>query len=47
MKKDLVAGITGYLEKYVVEEFKNNGYWVRALTRNPQKLDPLNSDIDE
>jgi uncharacterized protein YbjT (DUF2867 family) len=47
MKKVLVAGATGYLGKYVVKELKTKGYWVRALGRNQQKLDSINSDIDE
>lgn len=47
MKNILVAGSTGYLGKYVVKQLKNKGYWVRALTRNPEKLDSINSDIDE
>lgn len=38
MKKVLVAGATGYLGKYVVQELKKQGYWVRVLARNPQKL---------
>ncbi len=38
MKKALIAGATGYLGKFVVKEFKRQGYWVRALARNPQKL---------
>ena len=38
MKKVLVAGATGYLGKYVVQELKKQGYWVRALARNPKKL---------
>ena len=38
MKKVLVAGASGYLGKYVVAEFKKRGYWVRALVRNPKKL---------
>ncbi len=37
MKKVLVAGATGYLGRYAVQEFKNRGYWVRALVRNPEK----------
>jgi uncharacterized protein YbjT (DUF2867 family) len=36
--KILVAGATGYLGKYVAREFKQQGYWVRALARNPDKL---------
>jgi len=33
VKNALVAGATGYLGKYVVKEFKEQGYWVRALAR--------------
>lgn len=55
MKKALVAGATGYLGKYVVREFKQRGYWVRALARNPEKLahdgpflEPaVNNSVDE
>lgn len=39
MQRVLVAGSTGYLGKFVVREFKERGYWVRALTRNPEKLE--------
>ena len=39
MQKVLVAGSTGYLGKYVVKEFKEQGYWVRGLARNPKKLE--------
>jgi uncharacterized protein YbjT (DUF2867 family) len=35
----LVAGATGYLGKYVVQEFKRRGYWVRALTRSISRLE--------
>lgn len=38
MKRILVAGATGYLGKHVVRELKEQGYWVRALARNPDKL---------
>jgi uncharacterized protein YbjT (DUF2867 family) len=38
MKKVLVAGSTGYLGRYAVQEFKNRGYRVRALVRNPEKF---------
>ena len=41
MKKVLVAGSTGYLGKHVVKEFKKQGYWVRALARNPKKLEKV------
>ncbi len=37
MKKVLVAGSTGYIGSYVVQEFKNRGYWVRALVRDAEK----------
>jgi len=33
MKKVLVAGATGYLGMYLVQELKNRGYWVRVLLR--------------
>jgi uncharacterized protein YbjT (DUF2867 family) len=39
MKKVLVAGATGYIGKFVVREFKQRGYWVRALARRPEKLE--------
>lgn len=41
MKKVLVAGGTGYLGKYVIQEFKRQGFWVRALTRNENKLSEI------
>ena len=47
MKKVLVAGATGYLGKYVVKEFKKQGYWVRALTRSSEKLTSIREFIDE
>ena len=34
----LVAGATGYLGKFAVQAFKNNGYWVRVLTRSTERL---------
>jgi uncharacterized protein YbjT (DUF2867 family) len=37
MKKVLVAGSTGYIGSHVLQEFKNRGYWVRALVRDPEK----------
>ncbi len=39
MRRVLVAGSTGYLGRFVVNEFKERGYWVRALARNPEKLE--------
>lgn len=37
-QKVLVAGASGYLGRYVVKEFAERGYAVRALVRNPEKL---------
>ena len=37
-KKVLVAGASGYLGRYVVNEFKERGYYVRLLVRNPEKI---------
>jgi uncharacterized protein YbjT (DUF2867 family) len=34
----LVAGATGYLGRFVVQEFKRRGYWIRALARHPERL---------
>ena len=34
----LVAGATGYLGKYVVQAFKQRGYFVRVLTRSEKRL---------
>jgi len=38
MKKILVAGATGYLGRYIVREFKQQRFWVRALVRDKKKL---------
>jgi uncharacterized protein YbjT (DUF2867 family) len=38
-KHVVVAGVTGYLGKFVAQEFKNRGYWVRALTRSMASLE--------
>jgi uncharacterized protein YbjT (DUF2867 family) len=47
MKRVLVAGATGYLGRHVVKEFKEQGYWVRALTRSADRLDDLKDYVDE
>ena len=39
MQRVLVAGATGYLGRFVVQEFSRRGYRVRALVRNPRKLE--------
>ncbi|NTW51057.1 MAG: SDR family oxidoreductase [Chlorobiaceae bacterium] len=38
MTKVLVAGSTGYIGSYVVQELKSREYWVRALVRTPDKI---------
>lgn len=38
LKRVLVAGATGYLGKFVVQAFKRQGYYVRALTRSEERL---------
>jgi uncharacterized protein YbjT (DUF2867 family) len=38
LKSVLVAGATGYLGKFVVKTFKEQGYYVRVLTRNEGRL---------
>jgi uncharacterized protein YbjT (DUF2867 family) len=43
----LVAGATGYLGGFVAREFKSRGYFVRALARSPEKLDPIRGSLDE
>lgn len=47
MQKVLIAGATGYLGRFVVQEFKKQGYWVRALVRNAKKVNDLKKYIDE
>ena len=47
MGRVLVAGATGYLGGFVAREFKNRGYYVRALARSPEKLGPSRDSLDE
>jgi uncharacterized protein YbjT (DUF2867 family) len=47
MKRVLIAGATGYLGGFVAREFKDRGYFVRALARSPKKLDHLWDSMDE
>lgn len=47
MKKVLIAGATGYLGRFVVQEFKKQGYWIRALARSTAKLENLTQYVDE
>jgi len=46
MQKVLVAGSTGYLGRFVVQQFKQQGYWIRALARNPKKLEEHGSFLE-
>jgi len=46
-KKVLIAGATGYLGQYLLKEAKKQGYWVRALTRDSNRLSHLSSYIDD
>jgi uncharacterized protein YbjT (DUF2867 family) len=43
----LVVGATGYLGKFVVKELKACGYWVRALSRNHERIEPVRQYVDE
>ena len=47
MKRVLVAGATGYLGKFVLQEFKKQEYWTRALSRSSAKLETLERYVDE
>ena len=47
MKRILVAGVTGYLGRFVARELKSRGYFVRALVRSPDKLDDLADELDD
>ena len=38
LKRVLIAGATGYLGKYAVQAFKQQGYYVRVLARSEQRL---------
>lgn len=40
MKNILLAGATGYLGSYILEELLNQGYSTRAVVRNEQKVNP-------
>ncbi len=46
-KRVLVAGASGYLGGFVAKEFKSRGYFVTALARSPQKLEPIRDSLDE
>jgi uncharacterized protein YbjT (DUF2867 family) len=46
MKKVLVAGSTGYIGRYVVQELKHRGYWVRALVRDASKVNRRGAHLE-
>ncbi|EMH2397172.1 TPA: SDR family oxidoreductase [Proteus mirabilis] len=46
MKRILVAGATGYLGGFLVQELKKQGYWVRILVRNHQQATKF-ADVDD
>ncbi len=47
-KKVLVAGATGYLGYYVVQELKKRNYWVRVLIRKETQKEKFKSiEVDE
>jgi len=45
MKRILLAGATGYLGKYILNELQKRNVGVRAIVRNPAKLENINLDI--
>lgn len=45
-KHVLVAGATGYLGRYVVQELKKRGFWVRVLIRKESQKDQFESVDD-
>ena len=46
-KRVLVAGASGYLGRYVVQELRARGHYVRALVRSADKVADLVEHIDE
>lgn len=47
MRKVLLAGISGYLGGYIFSELREQGYFVRAIARNPEKLKQKGIVADE
>jgi uncharacterized protein YbjT (DUF2867 family) len=43
----LIAGATGYLGRFMANELKSRGYWVRALSRDTCKIEPVRQYIDD
>eukprot|EP00980_Cylindrotheca_fusiformis_P025715 scaffold14511_cov93-Cylindrotheca_fusiformis.AAC.1 len=46
-QKVLVIGATGYLGQYMVKALKEAGYWVRALSRTEQRIEPVRTFVDD
>lgn len=47
MKRILVAGATGYLGRHIVRELHQQGFHVRAIIRNGNKLKSIRTFVDE
>lgn len=47
MKTVLIAGATGYLGQFLVQEYKQRGWHVRALVRNAKRARTLGLNADE
>ena len=47
MRRMLVAGGTGHLGRKIVPQLKERGYWVRALARDPRKVEPIQQWVDD
>jgi len=47
MNRVLLAGVTGYLGGYIAKELLKKSYHVKALARNPSKLNQINIGLKE
>lgn len=47
MKKVLVAGATGHLGRAVTRELRRRGYWIRALVRDPDRLQDTRAVVND
>jgi len=47
MKKILLAGSTGYLGIYIAKELQQQSYFLKAIARNPKKLEQNNIKTNE
>ena len=46
-KRILIAGATGYLGQFLVKELKSRGYWIRALSRDARRIEPVRNYVDD